>query len=285
MGTLNLGLPSYIGRGILSGLTTNGVPADIYFAEGRSPPSRMRKLFPYEKEGRVHMDLNSETSLKEMIEKGGNPDLLLYDAMVCNDKGLIVVSNGFQTNCDPIWKGAGREEGNLKGVKENGGIYNKIIRYPYADGVEMALRSSLKDSGSEVDSLRTARIASARYVDKTPELANIGIVIRPRDHTGKGFLKDDVVRVDTDIPLKKGEFIVFGTYGVDNPPYYAALPPNLSTFEGYTRRVHLDSTKPEDLVEEVFEGLPKDILVGVSVAMRSRNQYCGFRFAKNNMKE
>jgi hypothetical protein len=122
MGKLNLGLPiqsSYIGRGILTGLTTNGDPAEIYFAEGRSPPSRRRKLFPYGKEGRIHMDINSETSLKEMVENGGNPDLLLYDAMMWNKDGLIVVSNGFQTNCDPIWKGAGREQGNLVGVEEN----------------------------------------------------------------------------------------------------------------------------------------------------------------------
>src|SRR3989338_3304076 len=83
MAKLDLGLPRYMGRGIGYGFTSQGEPAVFYFAEGRSPPSRERKLWVPEGEGgqRVYMDVSSRTSIEEMVANGGNPDLLLYNAM------------------------------------------------------------------------------------------------------------------------------------------------------------------------------------------------------------
>ena len=118
MAKLDLSLPSYMGRGILTGLTSEGYPADIYFIEGRSPPSRRRRLVAYPHEGRVHVDINSETTLEEMIGSGGNPKLLLYDTILGNPSGLLVVSNGFQTNHDAVWNGRVKEKKNLVNTKQ-----------------------------------------------------------------------------------------------------------------------------------------------------------------------
>jgi hypothetical protein len=49
--------------------------------------------------------------------------------------------------------------------------------------------------------------------------------------------------------------------------------------------VRLDGTTPEQLVEEVWEGLPEDILVGVASGIRDQFKLSGFRFARRNMKE
>lgn len=278
---LDLGLPSYMGRGIITGITADGLPADIYFAEGRSPPSRRRMLRPCHDEGMVRMDANSETTVDQMRATGGNPNLLLYDAMMGDADGILVMSNGFQTNCDAVWEGGHGVK--LVGSERGKGIYHRI-----KEGMPMyqALHDGLRQAGSEVDDLRTARIAAARDYDRYPNIVNIGIVIRPRNCTGKGAMEADDVRVDDGISsLKRGEFVVYATYGVHNPPYHAGLPPNISPLNGYTKIINLDATTPDQLVQEVWEGLPKEILVGVAAAMRDASLPKGFRFASKNVKE
>jgi len=282
MGRLDLGLPSYMGRMIISGLTVDGIPADIYSAEGRSPPSRERKLWtPPDRNNVVYMDINSKTSVEEMEEKGGNPKLLLYDAMMGDPSGLLVVSNGFQTDCDAKWNGTEREKENLIDTIPRKGIYHRIK----SEKIEIpeAIYSSLLQAGSEVDPIRTARIACARKYDEEPDITNIGIVIRPR--TGGAFTSEDIVKIDPEIRLSKGEFVMFATYGVDRPPYYDALPPDISNRMKYSRIINLDGTTPEELLEEVWKGLSKDILVGMAAAMRDKNKPCGFKFVTRNMEE
>jgi IMP cyclohydrolase len=285
MAKLDLGLPSYMGRGIISGLTVDGEPVDIYFVEGRSPPSRRRKLSPYAAEGRVHVDINSETTMEQMLASGGIPDLLLYDAIYVDKTGLIVVTNGFQTTRDARWKFMDkRDRESLVGACQGlGGVYGRIKTERYS--IKTALAEALEQSGSEVDDLRTARIACARQTDLKPDVTSVGIVIRPRDTSGKGFLEEDIVRVDDGIKLGKGEFIMFTTYGVHSPPYHAALPPDVSHLGGYARLLHLDGTTAEQLMMEVWEALPKELLVGVAAAKRNTDQPSGFDIVVKNMQE
>jgi IMP cyclohydrolase len=303
---LDLGLPSYMGRGIIAGVTTEYKPAAIYFVQGRSPPSRKRMLKADLDNGMVYVDVNSETSIEKMVEAGGNPDLLRYVAMMGDPKGLLVVSNGLQTNCDPIWEGEGREKENLKGAKPNGGIYNRIKK-GYEQGfsnserlIWESLYNSLFESGSEVDPIRTARIASVIDTEKDPYTYYMGIVIRERDLCDSSkFRPADSTVVMSDKLVKnidKGRFIMLATYGVNNPPYYAALPPDISNASGWTKCINLDGLTPEELVEEVWTGLPKEIMVGVAAAMRGERGFTfgvtaemtgsgGFNYAVRNMQE
>jgi IMP cyclohydrolase len=279
-----MGKPDYPGRGFIFGLTTRGNPAGIYFLQGRSDPSRMRRLELYGDTGRVYVNVNSETTVEQMIEKGGNPDLLLYNAIKVSPSGLIVVSNGFQTDCDPKWEGEGREEENLKGVYPNGGILHKILDWDYSDGD--AVFSSLSEAGSEVDPLRTARIACVGDFDNYPDRATIGIVIRPRmvseDYKILSFDEEDEIMVNPVNFVDKGKFRMAATYGVESPPFEAAMPPRIADIWDYTKDVRLDGTTPEQLVREVWEKLSDEITVGVAAAMRDINEPYGFRFAKIN---
>ena len=226
------------------------------------------------------MNVNSQTSVKEMRKQGGDPDLLLYNAMKTTKDGIIVVSNGFQTDSDPVWVGEGREKENLKGSKPNGGIINGIISKKY--GLDEAIRKNLKSCGSEVDPIRTARIAYAADFDEDPYGGNFGIVLRPAESS-----TDEVVcRYHANKILDNGRnFLIFSTYGVNNPGYYDAKPPSTKLMSDWTKMIHLDSINPDEIVEELFEALPHEIMVGVAAAMRDKDQPHGFRFSKKNMVE
>lgn len=273
-----LELSGYMGRVIITGLTTHGDPADIYFAQGRSPPSKRRKLVPYPHELRVGMELNSETSLEEMRRGGGNPELLLYDAFCGTLAGQLIVSNGFQTNYDAVWEGEGRGKESLVG-RTPGGIYSRFVKSSMA--AREAILESLKQAGSEVDGLRTARIASARDCATDPQYVNFGIVVRPRDQSG-AMLNFDKTRVEW-MRLNEGDFVMLATYGVHSPPYDGGMPPEIESVSDCTRRIRLEGTDVGQLVEEVWEALPKEIMVGVAAAEWDSNR--GFSFAAKNMKE
>jgi hypothetical protein len=294
MGKIDIELPSYMGRGIIGGLTKGYKEAALYFIEGRSPPSRRRKLGLNPVEGIVRVDVNSETSVEEMMEGGGNPDLLLYNAMRGDKDGLLVVSNGFQTDCDPVWEGEGREKENLKGSKPGGGIYYLIKRLQSEEETpespekvripSYAIGKSLEECGSEVDGLRTARIAYALELKYNPVYHHMGIVVRPRDKKGLMFPDDKIVNYSR-LMESAGEFIMFATYGVHGPSFHDALPPDITYFRDWAKKIRLDGLTPEELVEEVWKTLPEKILVGVAAAMRDEFQPSGFNFAVKNMQE
>ncbi|MEK6952631.1 MAG: IMP cyclohydrolase [Nanoarchaeota archaeon] len=98
----------YLGRGFILGRTQDEKDFAAYFVTGRSPPSRQRKFVEL-KDGTVktlptnlkapidpEMPL-SEEAKQEIKAKGGNPSLLIYNALRGNN-GRLVVSNGAQTD-------------------------------------------------------------------------------------------------------------------------------------------------------------------------------------------
>ncbi len=78
---------------------------------------------------------------------------------------------------------------------------------------------------------------------------------------------------------------MFATYGVHNPPYYDAQPPSTLKPKLWSKRITLDGLTPGELSEEVWEALPKEILVGVVAAMRDKRRPSSFNFSVKNMQE
>ena len=86
---INLANMNYPGRVIILGKSLAGEEIVMYAITGRSPSSQARIL---EKEG----DKVFVKPTDEEVLKTGNPDLLIYPALVLKDKGIIV-SNGKHT--------------------------------------------------------------------------------------------------------------------------------------------------------------------------------------------
>ena len=81
----------YPGRTIIVGAGPGGQRGVLYAITGRSPSSQARRLVIDEQEQKIFVRPTDEDTLKT-----GNPDLLVYAAIMCA-KGGIAVSNGKQT--------------------------------------------------------------------------------------------------------------------------------------------------------------------------------------------
>jgi len=83
----------YPGRMIIIGQNTMGKDVVVYAITGRSPPSQARKLVSetYDESRKIIVQPTNEEELKK-----GNPDLLVYPAMIIKED-RIAVSNGKQT--------------------------------------------------------------------------------------------------------------------------------------------------------------------------------------------
>jgi len=83
---------AYPGRGIVIGMTGKGDLFVAYFVTGRSPSSQARRF------GRDGKMVFTEPTDHAVLAKG-NPDLLIYNAVLWNEKpGVVAVSNGKQTD-------------------------------------------------------------------------------------------------------------------------------------------------------------------------------------------
>ncbi|MCP4715305.1 MAG: hypothetical protein GY868_09325 [Deltaproteobacteria bacterium] len=80
----------YPGRVIVIGQSPAGNAVVMYAITGRSPSSQARRLEIDEDQSRIFVKPTDEETLKT-----GNPDLLVYPAIICGDG--IAVSNGKQT--------------------------------------------------------------------------------------------------------------------------------------------------------------------------------------------
>jgi len=85
----------YLGRVVGAGLTTEGKPFSVYLVTGRSEGSQARRAVAYGDENRVAIE--PLESVEDIKEKGGDPELLVYDAMRWDDRHLVA-SNGVQTS-------------------------------------------------------------------------------------------------------------------------------------------------------------------------------------------
>ncbi len=81
----------YPGRTIIVGAGSGGQRGVLYAITGRSPSSQARRLVIDEQEQKIFVRPTDEDTLKT-----GNPDLLVYAAIMCGVGG-IAVSNGKQT--------------------------------------------------------------------------------------------------------------------------------------------------------------------------------------------
>ena len=97
---------SYPGRGIVIGVSDQGLAIQVYWIGGRSENSQNR-VFSYESEtGRVFTEAADPTKVKD-------PSLIIYNAMLERDgnhgNGMFAVSNGHQTDTivaeDPTSRG------------------------------------------------------------------------------------------------------------------------------------------------------------------------------------
>ncbi|MBN1544707.1 hypothetical protein JW898_04550 [Candidatus Woesearchaeota archaeon] len=83
---------AYPGRGIVIGRTAEEELFVAYFVTGRSPSSQARRF------GRKDRMIFTEPTDPKALATG-NPDLLVYNAILWNEKpGVIAVSNGKQTD-------------------------------------------------------------------------------------------------------------------------------------------------------------------------------------------
>ncbi len=81
----------YPGRIIIIGTAPAGQRVVLYSITGRSPSSQARRLEIDKQAGSIFVKPTDEETLKT-----GNPDLLVYPAVICK-AGAIAVSNGKQT--------------------------------------------------------------------------------------------------------------------------------------------------------------------------------------------
>ena len=81
---------TYPGRLIILGMSPAGHRVALYAITGRSPSSQARRLIADDQSARIFVRPTDEATLRT-----GNPDLLVYPAIVCGQG--IAVSNGTQT--------------------------------------------------------------------------------------------------------------------------------------------------------------------------------------------
>lgn len=82
----------YPGRLIIIGTASSGQRVVLYSITGRSPSSQARRLEIDEPAGRIFVKPTDEQTLKT-----GNPDLLVYPAIMWDSHNGVAVSNGKQT--------------------------------------------------------------------------------------------------------------------------------------------------------------------------------------------
>ncbi len=92
----NIGSMVYPGRVIIIGKNPEGRDVVMYAITGRSPSSQARKLEISNADKQIFVKPTDEETLKK-----GNPDLLVYPAIICGN--AVAVSNGKQT--ENVFKG------------------------------------------------------------------------------------------------------------------------------------------------------------------------------------
>lgn len=216
----------YPGRGILVGNSDHN-PAFGYFVTVRTPKYRGRKLEFVE----------AENAYRTLPFKKEDFDPLLHYRAVTMDKdtGLLLVSNS-EAPVDPLME-----------------HYKKLL---VEDDAERLTQTDkiLGSIGTEPDDLKTPRIICLIY-PQTHEVLHVFGHLRAFNHLGI-VTKDGT---DSSISVYSGDempnaFFPLTTYtgNLDTPqPFDAKL-------FAWKNAVAIDSTTPEQMVEEIYEGIYAD---------------------------
>ncbi len=230
----NLVEMEYPGRFIIIGQDPSGENnVVVYGITGRSPPSQARRLIL--ENNKVFVEPTDEEELKK-----GNPDLLIYDAIIANR--ALVVSNGAQTET----------------IDHS---YLQCQTYPMTALVQAFSKTNSAKWSYEPDPNFTPRIG--------------GIVTRELDIAGLGILKrannGETLRNYFEFPLIPGEGKLLATYtGINKNP--------LPSFEGEPMDILLEGKTPKEVAEAVYDaigpkyrGEDKDFRVSVAAAFQKRD--------------
>lgn len=199
---------AYYGRGIITGLTLDEELFVAYFVTGRSPSSKARKLvYP----GGDNNIIYTEPTNKEILEQG-NPDLLLYNALLWNEyrNKMIAVSNGKQTDS----------------------VYASTL------ATSMSLTEATRQWNYEPDAPNfTPRISARIFTDSVAMRGEMAIIRKPLDSSV-------AEREEFKIIYEKGKAAVLTTYTGEN------VEP-LPSFQGNPRIIEIGSSGIDSLVNEL----------------------------------
>lgn len=242
MGLEALTQMEYPGRVIIVGKNLFRENIIIYGLSGRSTSSQARRLKPSDDRNSVFIEVTDQEQLSK-----GDPALLVYDAVIHDrESGLVVVSNGVQTNL----------------------IADTISSYRKTTGANMPLQNILPTAFAESHQMRTK---DGREIDITsfePDEPNFtprisAVVQEKRDNAMLSINKrgkdGKLVRCFYDVNLEKGKGYMIATYNGENVAKGVPIP----SFVGEPREVELVELYP-DTVSYVYEALGQ-FRVGVAL--------------------
>ncbi len=223
----------YLGRVVGLGLLEDGKPFAVYGISGRSEASKAR-----------------EAKIVKGEIFGGNPDLLLYDAMVLGPE-RAVVSNG--KHGEDIYERLEKRDAKVvitmgkRSGKQFLHIEKQTKKSPQL-GLQLGLDSILEEWDAEPDAYRTPRIAGVIEMDETKRFL-LGIAAE------KG-----ITTVSFSNP-KGGKAYLVTTYLGKEGSYDVVSPKGFpETFESFFQ-LELPGKTPQELADNLYEWLDEKIRV------------------------
>ncbi|HLD84958.1 MAG TPA: IMP cyclohydrolase [archaeon] len=225
-------MPNNHGRIIVPLLTSSGNLGAVYGISGRSPESKRRMITVYPEENRVYVGPIGEITEKQVPVK----DLIFYNGMRVRDDGLLIVTNGAQTD----------QKVNKEGKPVRNFYDDFDLRDPERSSVAI-----LQDWGYEDDAffppwVGTPRTAMVRYPNGTVCLS---MVTKCGD---RAVAKAENIATGAGTRINDGTGLVLSTYiGNDEGaiPWYLALQSIGDTLRRY---IDFDSNEPVGLADELY---------------------------------
>lgn len=245
----------YTGRFIILGRHAHSdLGYAIYGITGRSPSSQARRLVFDEAAQRVSVQVTDEEQLRK-----GNRALLVYDAVINDGHGNLLVSNGAQTNL------IAEHTRSMTGHREH--LTDKVLRYPGAI-LSAALHKPYMMSGTDID-LTSYEPDAPNFTPRISGVLNSEgfalAVVRKASVTRKG------VKLYSDaLELNPGEGIGTRTYdGTDENPLAPFDKGFFSAKMGNRDAASMAADAYETLGHKAPSG--KDYRVSVAAVLFDRN--------------
>jgi IMP cyclohydrolase len=277
----------YLGRMFAIGKAPTGEDVVAYAVTGRSDSSRARRLEAEWAKSRVRTSVTDPEQLKK-----GNPSLLLYNAIVLNKHGDLVVSNGVQTDlivetqekydlsCEEH-----RRNCATRGIDELRKAFSRPVLMLESVDETTGEAKYIDITSFEPDSPNyTPRISAV--VGRTSQAISIARKSADSDSAVRSFSIYDGAQL--------GQCAFVSTYEGTNVPKGAVIP----SFVGEPLQFSMDYNSPEKLANDIYEALgPKaagpgiispgdDFRVGVTAVFYQREPRPIIRsFTRNFHKE